>query len=311
MVFQRLLVSKLRPMGKIGGAEITHAPLPGHITMDSVNLKHILRWRPPRVQCDTPLLYSVQYQGEFELIVWDGKWLNSQGCQKIERTHCDLSLELGSDSDYNIRVQIHCGNKTVAWQQLKPSFNRRDTILTVPQMKVSAVGGTLLVSLERPPHTALVQVEVLKSGEAQEKQAQVFTVPAKENLLRVANLQERAEYCVRAHLQLLGKQMQSQRTSAECVRIPGPKEVWKTSATIALLTLFTFCVVFGVVWYTIQCHQHKYWHCFTIKLAPHVLSQFNWSASNVAVELPEEVCVEALVVPKDHVRPSLPGHGHG
>ncbi|XP_057714181.1 cytokine receptor family member B16 [Corythoichthys intestinalis] len=289
---------------------LTSAQPPGHVTMDSINLRHILRWRPPLVHCSRPLLYSVQYQGEFELMIRDGTWLNSHGCQNIEHTHCDLSLELGSDSDYNIRVQVHCGNKTVAWQQLKQSFNRRDTVLMVPKMKVSAVGGTLLVAVEQAPPSASIQVEVLKSGDTPE-QPQVFTFPAKEKLLRVPNLQERAQYCVRAHLLLLGEQTPSQRTPEDCVRIPGPNDVWKSPTTAVLTLLLMGCVTFGVVWCAIHCRAHNYCRYFMKEPLTQVLSKFDWTATNVPTEQPEEVCTEAIVIPKDHLQLISPVHGHG
>ncbi|KAF0046406.1 hypothetical protein F2P81_000039 [Scophthalmus maximus] len=78
---------------------------PDPVSMESVDMRHTLRWRPLQHACNTSVLYSVQFQGEFELTVLSGRWLNAPECQLIRHTHCDLTLDLGSDSDYNIRVR--------------------------------------------------------------------------------------------------------------------------------------------------------------------------------------------------------------
>uniref|UniRef100_A0A3P8S0C6 Fibronectin type-III domain-containing protein n=1 Tax=Amphiprion percula TaxID=161767 RepID=A0A3P8S0C6_AMPPE len=97
------------------------------VSMDSVDMRHTLRWRPPQASCNTTVLYSVQYQGEFELLLRNGSWLDAAECQQIPGTHCDLSLDLGSDSDYNLQVRAQCGSQRSAWTRLSRAFNRRDS----------------------------------------------------------------------------------------------------------------------------------------------------------------------------------------
>lgn len=36
---------------------------PRHVHMDSVNMRHVLRWLPLQDNCSTTVLYSVQFQG--------------------------------------------------------------------------------------------------------------------------------------------------------------------------------------------------------------------------------------------------------
>lgn len=38
-------------------------PPPQSPRVDSVNMRHVLRWRPPQDGCGAALLYSVQFQG--------------------------------------------------------------------------------------------------------------------------------------------------------------------------------------------------------------------------------------------------------
>lgn len=64
---------------------------------------------------------------EFELMVRNGSWVDAPDCQRIPRTHCDLTLDLGSDSDYNIHVRAHCGSELSSWSELSRTFNRRDS----------------------------------------------------------------------------------------------------------------------------------------------------------------------------------------
>lgn len=64
---------------------------------------------------------------EFELQHQNGRWMEAPGCQRITLSHCDLTSDLGSDSDYNIRVRAHCGSQRSAWTKLSPPFNRRQS----------------------------------------------------------------------------------------------------------------------------------------------------------------------------------------
>ncbi|XP_061776669.1 cytokine receptor family member B16 isoform X3 [Nerophis ophidion] len=137
---------------------------PGRLTMESINMRHTLRWRPLQTPCSTAVLYSVQYQGEFERTAPYITWLDVSECQNTTSTHCDVTLDLVSDSDYNIRVRAQCESQISQWNYLSPPFNRKDTLLTVPQMAVSAVGYTLLVTFDQAPPTASINVAVWKRG---------------------------------------------------------------------------------------------------------------------------------------------------
>nr|XP_043882848.1 cytokine receptor family member B16 isoform X3 [Solea senegalensis] len=196
----------------------TLLPPPASVSVESVDMRHILRWRPLQVSCKTSALYSVQFQGEFELTVLNDSWVDAAECQLIPRSHCDLTLDLGSDSDYSVRVRAKCGSQLSTWAVLSPPFNRKNSVLTVPDMKVSAVGDTLQVSFDKVPPSAIIRVTVWRSGN--ELKADVYSVAAGQAGLNIAALQEGVKYCVRARL-ILENQFQSNSTDTHCDIIPG------------------------------------------------------------------------------------------
>lgn len=64
---------------------------------------------------------------EFELTVLNSSWIDPPNCQLTLQTACDLSVDLGSDSDYNFRVRAHCGSQRSAWTRSSSPFNRRES----------------------------------------------------------------------------------------------------------------------------------------------------------------------------------------
>uniref|UniRef100_A0A3B4ZCN5 Fibronectin type-III domain-containing protein n=1 Tax=Stegastes partitus TaxID=144197 RepID=A0A3B4ZCN5_9TELE len=145
--------------------DIWMLPAPKKVSMDSVDMRHTLRWRPLQASCNTTVLYSVQYQGYFELLLRNGSWVDAAECQQIPETHCDLSFDLGSDSDYNLQVRAQCGSQLSAWTRLSQPFNRRDTVMTVPEMLVTTAGDTLQVTFDKLPPLAAVSVTLWKKDD--------------------------------------------------------------------------------------------------------------------------------------------------
>ncbi|XP_029309107.1 interleukin-20 receptor subunit beta [Cottoperca gobio] len=223
---------------------------PSTVSMESVDMRHVLKWRPLQAPCSTAVLYSVQFQGEFELMVLNGSWVDAPDCQLTPHAHCDLTFDLGSDSDYNLHVRAQCGSLTSPWSQLSPAFNRRDTVLTAPEMAVTALGDSLQVSFNKLPLTAVVSVTVWKRGD--ELQAAVYLMAAEQAMLLVPALQEGAVYCVRAQT-VLDTELQSSSTDSRCVSITGPDAAWKkpTAVTVTVIAMAGF--VFAVFWSVVHC----------------------------------------------------------
>ncbi|KAM9719371.1 interleukin-20 receptor subunit beta isoform 2-T2 [Menidia menidia] len=196
-------------------------PAPSEVTMDSVNMRHVLRWRPLQAACNSTLLYSVQYQGEFELLIRNGAWVEAEECQRVPAPLCDLTFDLGSDSSYSLRVRAQCGELLSAWTRLSQPFNRRDTTLTAPRLMVVTAGGALQVSFSELPLTATASVKVWR--EDGEQQAVLYRLPAEQQVLQVAALQAGGRYCVSAQL-LLQSGLRSASSAPRCLSLPGGPE---------------------------------------------------------------------------------------
>lgn len=120
----------------------------------------------------------------------NSSWIDPPNCQLTPETACDLSFDLGSDSDYNFRVRAHCGSQKSAWTRSSSPFNRRESemkarsktkikaspkllppsfslaaLLTALLMKVTSEGDDLQVSFNQPPLNAVVTVTAWKRGE--------------------------------------------------------------------------------------------------------------------------------------------------
>ncbi|XP_053186860.1 cytokine receptor family member B16 [Scomber japonicus] len=266
-------------------------PSPSSVSMESVDMRHTLRWLPLQPHCNSTVLYSVQFQGEFELMFLNGSWVDAPECQKIRHTHCDLTFDLGSDSDYNLRVQGQCSSQPSPWTQLSRPFNRRKTVLTVPKMSVKAVGDALQVSVEKLPHTAVVKVMVWKKGE--ELQPDVYMTPAEQMPLLVAALQEGAEYCVRAQT-VLDAQLHSSSSDPLCVFITD--STWKQPITVAVTVIIMAGLLFAVFWSIIHCRPDACQTYFQKEPLPHSLRS-NWDVQIPSSVEEEELCKQIHVVP--------------
>ncbi|KAM8849554.1 interleukin-20 receptor subunit beta [Spinachia spinachia] len=228
----------------VANSDVWMLPSPASVSMESVDMRHVLKWRPLQGRCITAVLYSVQFQGEFEL-TQSGRWVDAADCQRIPLAQCDLTFDLGSDSDYNLRVRAQCGSQTSAWTKLRPPFNRRHTVLMAPEMAVMVAGDALQVSFLQLPPTAVVMVTVWKKGH--ELQAAVYSMPAEQVVLHVAALQEGAQYCVRAHT-VLYRRINSSSTDTECVSIAGRAHGgWGrlTPLSVGVVTVVTVVIVSG------------------------------------------------------------------
>ncbi|XP_058483471.1 cytokine receptor family member B16 isoform X2 [Solea solea] len=270
----------------------TLLPPPASVSVESVDMRHILRWRPLQVSCNTSsALYSVQFQGEFELTVLNDSWVDAAECQLIPRSHCDLTLDLGSDSDYSVRVRAKCGSQLSTWAVLSPPFNRKNSVLTVPDMKVSAVGDTLQVSFDKVPPSAVIRVTVWRSGN--ELKADVYSIAAEQAGLNIADLQEGVKYCVRARL-ILENQLQSNSTDTHCDVIPGSGPAWRTVTTVTVtivLMSVLLSAIFSVVVHCDFCQTY-------FQKDPHPLSLPSvWDLQTATVCHEPEVCdlIDAMI----------------
>ncbi|XP_054876633.1 interleukin-20 receptor subunit beta-like isoform X1 [Poeciliopsis prolifica] len=205
--------------------------------MDTVSRRHVLRWTQPRASCNSTVLYSVQYQGEFELLIRNGSWINATECQRIPLTSCDLTFDLGSDSDYSLRVRAQCGSKMSAWTRFL--FNRNNITPPVPELRLTAAGAVLLVSVRKFPLTAVTTVTMWRKDKGH--QTKVYSMPADQEVLQVAALQEGAVYCVKAKV-VLNQDVQS----------PGAP-AWKQPTVVTVTVVAMLGLLIGLFWSLVHC----------------------------------------------------------
>lgn len=148
--------------------------LPAHlnISMQSVNMKHILIWSPLQISCST-VNYTVQFQGEYELHKLNGTWVDAYDCQEISENQCDLTSDLASNSDYCIRMMTKCDGKKL-WTRLPATFNRRDTVLLAPKMRVVIEGDLVQVGFSTTLPDMTVYMESWSEGDEQNALIHVF-----------------------------------------------------------------------------------------------------------------------------------------
>lgn len=83
---------------------------------------------PAGQRSDTALvLLLLLSPSEFELTVLNSSWVDALSCQLTPEPCCDLTFDLGSDSDYSLRVSAVCGSERSAWTQSSSAFNRRES----------------------------------------------------------------------------------------------------------------------------------------------------------------------------------------
>lgn len=221
---------------------------PLRLHMDSVDMRHVLRWRPLQDNCSAPILYSVQYQGEFELTVLNSSWLDAPRCQMILEPGCDLTSALGSDSDYSLRVRAHCRGRESAWTTTNSTFNRRETFVSAPLMTVMPEGDGLQVTLNTFPVNTVVTVTVWRSGE--ELQAAAFTLLPEQTVLHVP-LQVGGKYCIIAEARLGAR---SNSTPMQCVNVTHTGSGWwKTVATVVATAVVMVTLLVAVSWSISRC----------------------------------------------------------
>ncbi|XP_011615686.1 interleukin-20 receptor subunit beta isoform X1 [Takifugu rubripes] len=246
---------------------------PRHVHMDSVNMRHVLGWLPLQDNCSTTVLYSVQFQGEFELMVLNGSWVNAHDCQLTPETSCDLTSDLGSDSDYNLRVRAHCGSQTSAWAKASSPFNRRDTFVTAPLLEVTSERGGLQVSISKPPGNAVVTVTSWKRGD--KLQQKVIPLEPEQTLLHIAALQVGGEYCVRAQV-LLGTR--SSTSDTHCVFVTHTDSgLWKTVTTVVVTAAVMATLLAVLFWSISRCRPGDCQTFFQKEALPPSL--LNWDVS--------------------------------
>uniref|UniRef100_V9KWB3 Interleukin-10 receptor subunit beta n=1 Tax=Callorhinchus milii TaxID=7868 RepID=V9KWB3_CALMI len=135
-------------LGLLSAVVLGELPTPGNVTIDSVNLKHILKWNSIPFH-DERVTYSVQYQGLFERRN-DQNWTEAENCTNITETECNLLEYLAFIATYFIRVRAERGNQTSEWIEANAFSPYRDSVIGPAMVQVESLLGQLQVSVFDP-----------------------------------------------------------------------------------------------------------------------------------------------------------------
>ncbi|KAF7692343.1 cytokine receptor family member B16 isoform X2 [Silurus meridionalis] len=227
---------------------LSHAallPASLNIWIQSENMRHILKWSSLQETC--PFVnYTVKYQGEFEHM--QNTWLDAHSCNEIVHTECDLTLDLSSDSDYNIRVLARCGDSTL-WTQLSETFNRRDTVLLAPDMSVNLNRGRIEGYFSELPNHINVNVRIWKKGD--EKNAFVKEITDQKFHHDVQQGDE-GIYCVSAEV-TLDITNRSNSTREHCIPVWDLRPSWPIFLAVGIVVALTLAVALILGLITPRC----------------------------------------------------------
>ncbi|XP_004603279.2 interleukin-20 receptor subunit beta [Sorex araneus] len=193
-------------------------PAPQNLSVQSVNMKHLLTWSPVTVP-GHQVHYSVEYQGEYESLYRSHIWIPSSWCLATEAPECDVSDDITATVPYNLRVRAALGSRSSAWSTLRSPFNRNSTLLTPPGVTVSRDGFHLMVELEDlGPECEFLVVYWRKQPGAQE---QVKVVRRGGMPVHLDTMEPGVAYCTKARTVVKAIGKHSAFSQAQCVLVPG------------------------------------------------------------------------------------------
>ncbi|XP_036409540.1 cytokine receptor family member B16 [Megalops cyprinoides] len=222
---------------------------PQKVRIESTNMKHLLKWSPLQVSCGT-VTYSVQFQGEFELQFLNGSWENALDCQSIHENVCDLTPDLASDSDYDIRVRAECGGRVSRWTSPGTRFNRRETNLSTPDMKVNVSGDFIHVEFADLPRNVDIILTHWKQG--QELSASRHHITAEWNPFHLGRLESGATYCLSAQA-LLHNINKSTSTETKCFSISESMLPWLKPTAVFVAVVIIMALGLAAFWSLTRC----------------------------------------------------------
>ncbi|XP_076837935.1 interleukin-20 receptor subunit beta [Brachyhypopomus gauderio] len=266
---------------------VTPLPTPKNISIETVNMRHFLKWSPLEAECDT-VYYSVMFQGEYEIHMLNGSWVEALNCQKIVETKCDLTLDLSSDSDYSISVQALCDGRT-SWGRLPTTFNRKDTLL-VPNMTLTLMRSYIKVDFsEKLPYTS-INLSLWKEGHEHSVIREETKTPPP-FLLKTPN---GGRHCLKADV-FVGY-INKTNSTTKCIFIPSRLVHWAVVFTVC--TVVAVIVVVSVVlgWKAPQCIACLKPLCHKEVLPNVLLEDWPTATPNVFTELLPEPTHSVLVL---------------
>uniref|UniRef100_A0A8C8TNJ6 Interleukin 20 receptor beta n=2 Tax=Peromyscus maniculatus bairdii TaxID=230844 RepID=A0A8C8TNJ6_PERMB len=264
-------------------------PAPQNLTVLSINMKHLLMWNAV-AQLRETVLYSVEYQGEYESLYMSHIWIPSSQCSPTKGLECDITDDITATVPYNFRVRAMLGSQTSAWSTLERPFNRNSTVLIPPRMEVTEHGLHLVIKLEDlGPQFEFPVVYWSQEPGAKEH---VKVVKSGDSPVHLETMEPGAVYCVKAQALVKAIGRHSAFSQTQCVEMQGEA----LPLALALFTFVGFMLVLMVVLLSIwKMGQLLRYSCCPTVVLPDTL-KITSSSQKLISSRKEEVDICAVAV---------------
>lgn len=264
-------------------------PAPQNLTVLSINMKHLLMWNAV-AQLRETVLYSVEYQGEYESLYMSHIWIPSSQCSPTKGLECDITDDITATVPYNFRVRAMLGSQTSAWSTLERPFNRNSTVLIPPRMEVTEHGLHLVIKLEDlGPQFEFPVVYWSQEPGATEH---IKVVKSGDSPVHLETMEPGAVYCVKARALVKAIGRHSAFSQTQCVEMQGEA----LPLALALFTFVGFMLVLMVVLLSIwKMGQLLRYSCCPTVVLPDTL-KITSSSQKLISSRKEEVDICAVAV---------------
>ncbi|XP_072110762.1 interleukin-20 receptor subunit beta [Mobula birostris] len=278
-------------LASTSGRGLEGLPKPKNVYVNSTNMRHVLRWSPVRVPLGE-VRYSVQFQGEFERN-HRKTWVAITECSSIRETWCDITADVSSDVDYDLKVRAELGNATSKWEYLSKLFNRRETILTIPMLTVEVSGVLITLDVSEVKENINAYIYYWEKG----VQQQVMSVFMEQNqrpyYLRV---QKRVTYCFQAQLCILEYNKSSSFSDVICQAVSGDNTSSGSLVIVTTVLLLGVCFPVAALFCIVKFCCRPRHVCLPKVSVPHVPNLENVQAVVLKAEdYSQESCASVEV----------------
>ncbi|XP_078059095.1 interleukin-20 receptor subunit beta [Mustelus asterias] len=274
------------------GRGLERLPKPKNVFVNSTNMRHILRWSRVRVPLGG-ITYSVQFQGEFERH-HKKTWVEISECSNITETCCDITADISSDVDYDLKVRSQLENITSKWANLSKLFNRKETNLTIPRLTVNVNGGLRTLDVSEISKNINARIYYWEKGAEQ----QFMNISMHHNPFNI-NLKRRVMYCFQAQLYISEYNKFSSHSDPICEAANDdttPSEILVIVTTVLLLGVSILVMSLFLSWKLCWRIQSAW---FPKVSAPYVLNFDNLQADIMKEEdRSKEFCNVVQVLPQ-------------
>ncbi|XP_041119732.1 cytokine receptor family member B16 [Polyodon spathula] len=232
-------------------------PAPQNVLLSSIDMIHLLRWSPVLVSGGS-VRYTVEFQGEHEREYRNGLWQEVLECLDIVHPVCNVTADISSNVDYDLRVRATQEGRVSPWASIKNMFNRQDTVLTVPGFNVTARKESLQVDFTEKPKSIVFVLKYWPKG----AEHQAVQVTSEQNPFVLVRIEEGVTYCFQAWTYVEVIHKSSNVSELQCVSIPSTLPSWvaPTAVTASLIAVIVVSIILLVA---LQKHLHlmKYFCC--------------------------------------------------